>query len=165
MVFELVIGAGLGAWSFVALPPAAGGAGKYNVVNLSLLGSGAVRYNGMQSAPVGRAIGRPMIQVLPKDSAVATRLDKKSHWHLSLARWIEREAVLPSPPATLEAAKQFATLVSHGMDMQYYELNPKDSHKLPFTLIPSQAASFSPGIGTLIPLRMSGTDFCSPIHL
>lgn len=92
-----------------------------------------------------------MIQLLPKDSAVATRLDKKCHRRLSLAGRIEREAVLPSPPATLEAAKQFATLVSQGTGMQCDELNPKDSQKLPFTLIPSQAASFSlPGIGTLI---------------
>jgi hypothetical protein len=41
----------------------------------------------------------------------------------------------------MQPANRFATLVSQRMGMQCDELNPKDGYKLPFTLIPFQAAS------------------------
>jgi hypothetical protein len=46
----MYVDASLGASSFVALSPAADGGCRYNIVNVSLLGSGSMRNSGMTNS-------------------------------------------------------------------------------------------------------------------
>ena len=77
-----------------------------------------------------------------------------------LADWKELEAVFPLSPESLQPAEQFVSRDAEKSGMQCHEVPQKAGQKLPFTLVPFQAASLFPVVDCHIHVRTSGTQSC-----